>query len=246
VDNKLFKVLTNLGLSENEAKVYLSSLSLGQTTILKIAKAGDLKRPTVYSIAESLIAKGLMRIEQKGWKMYYVAENPAKLEKILEQKRQVLKKSLPDFTALYNMEGDGGIIKYFEGIEAVKNIHEELLAEMKVREDYFVISDSAKWMSSDRKWFEGFVKRRAKMRLNNKLLLQDSEIAREYKKQEKANNMEIRILKNEAILSASLTITPHKLLIHHVVPPIMVMVIENKNIIRLHREMFGIMWDSIG
>lgn len=245
MDNKLYKVLLDIGLSENEANVYLSALSTGKTTILSLSKASEVKRTTVYSVVESLKQMGLMKIEQIGWKTYYSAENPEKLERIMENKRKELQETLGDFKSLYSIEGGSSLIKYYEGIEAVKNIHLDLLDEVKFGEDYWVISDSAKWMSVDKKFFENFVEKRAQKKLNNKLLLQDSEIARRYKQNETAYNMQVKIFPQDINLSASLTITPHKILIHQTTPPVMVMAIENKNIIRLHKELFDFMWKAI-
>lgn len=243
--NNLQKNLIEMGLSENEATVYLNALSLGKTTILKISKASEIKRTTVYSAVESLKQMGLMKIEQIGWKTFYSAENPDKLERIIENRKQKLQESLPDLKALYSAEGGSSLIKYYEGVEAVKNIHLDLLDEVKFGEDYWVISDSAKWMSEDQKFFEKFVEKRANKKLNNRLLLQDSEIARKYKQNETVYNMQIKIFPQEIQLSASITITPYKILIHQTTPPVMVMAIENKNIIRLQKELFNFMWNSI-
>jgi sugar-specific transcriptional regulator TrmB len=245
MDNKLYKTLIDVGLSDNEAKVYLNSLNLGKTTILKLSKASEVKRTTVYSVVESLKQLGLMKIEQIGWKTYYSAENPEKLERIMENKKQSLMETLGDLKSLYSAEGGSSLIKYYEGIEAVKNAHLDLLEEMKFGEDYFVISDSAKWMSEDQKFFESFVEKRASKKFNNKLLLEDSEVARRYKQNEAVYNMQIKIFPKDVNLSASITITPRKILIHQTTPPVMVMAIENQNIIRLQKELFNFMWNSI-
>ncbi|MFZ2225943.1 MAG: helix-turn-helix domain-containing protein [Candidatus Moraniibacteriota bacterium] len=245
MDNKLYKVLLNLGLSDNEALVYLSALSLGKTTILAISKASEVKRTTVYSAVESLKQLGLMKVEQIGWKTLFSAENPEKLERIMDNKKKELQESLVDFKALYSAEGGSSLIKYYEGVEAVKNIHLDLLDEVKFGEDYWVISDSAKWMSEDQRFFENFVEKRAQKKLNNRLLLQDSEIARKYKQNEAIYNLQIKIFPQDMQLSASITITPSKILIHQTTLPVIAMVIENKNIIRLHKELFEFMWKAI-
>lgn len=65
---KLLETLKDIGLDESEAQVYLTSLSLGPTTVLRIARGGETKRTTVYGIIESLKNKGLMKVELKGLK----------------------------------------------------------------------------------------------------------------------------------------------------------------------------------
>jgi sugar-specific transcriptional regulator TrmB len=70
-NTKLTKILTDLGLSEHEALVYLANISLGPTTILKIAQAAEIKRTTVYAVIESLKTKGLINVQIKGFKKLF-------------------------------------------------------------------------------------------------------------------------------------------------------------------------------
>ena len=56
--HKLQSVLVRVGLSENEARVYLSAASLGPSTVQKITGAAGVKRTTGYSVLESLKSRG--------------------------------------------------------------------------------------------------------------------------------------------------------------------------------------------
>ena len=102
-NKKLLQILIDLGLSENEASVYLAALSLGPTTILKIAKTAEMKRTTIYSVIDSLKKRGLINIEIKGFKTLFTAENPEKLETMLDSHREQLRNSLPEFLGMYNL-----------------------------------------------------------------------------------------------------------------------------------------------
>lgn len=244
-NNKLTNILQNLGLSENEAKVYLATLSLGLTTILRIAKSAEVKRTTVYSVVESLKLRGLISEELKGWKRYFVAENPEKLEKVLDEKRNNFQNLLPEFLALQNLKGSDALIKYYQGLEAVKNIYNDLLDEIKAHEDYLVIAAQEQWFNLDPKYFQNFIKKRAKLPINIRLLMIDSLISREHQKQEQIFNEKIKILPKNTSLTTNLVITPQKVVIHQLIPPIMAIVIENKSIIQMHQELFEIIWKSI-
>ena len=54
-----------------------------------------------------------------------------------------------------------------------------------------------------------------------------------------------KILPKNTTLTTNLVIIPKKVFIHQLVPPVMGIVIENKSIIQMHREMFEIMWKSV-
>ncbi|XOU94176.1 MAG: TrmB family transcriptional regulator [Candidatus Kerfeldbacteria bacterium] len=244
-DNKLINTLINLGLSENEAKVYFASLSLGPTTILNIARASETKRTTVYSVVESLKEKGLMRLNIKGFKQFYVAEDPNKLESILESRKIQLQNSLPEFSALYNLKGGEGFIKHYEGLEAVKNIYEELLQKVKPTDFYYVFADTEKWYNTDKKFYQKFLEKRAKKNIHIKILTKKSKISIEHKKYSKNYNITSKFLPEKTKLTTNLIITPNKLVTHQLIPPIMAVVIENKSIINTNKQMFDLLWESI-
>lgn len=244
-NNKLIKVLTEMGLTENEAKVYFACLGLGPSPILKISRASGIKRTTVYSVIEALKQKSLVNIEMKGWKSLLAAESPDRLEQILETKRSKLKTDLPEFLALYNLKESGSFIKYYEGMEAVKSVYTRLSKELRPRDDYMAISNQKQWLALDEKFFMDFKKRVSKLNTNTRLLLQDSDTAREFKKIGINFNEKVKILPSNASLSTNLIITPSKVVIHQLVPPITAMVIENKNIVQMHKEMFEIIWKAI-
>src|SRR3989344_465484 len=171
---QILESLKELGLSENEAAVYQASLASGPTTVLNIAKTAGIKRTTVYSVVEDLMKLGLMSIEVKGFKKLSSPASPEKLENILERRKQMFQKMLPDLSAMYNLKGGESFLKYYSGLSAVKNIYNSIIAEMRPGERYDVISDSVKWFALDKKFFDDFVRRRASMNIRSRLLLQDS------------------------------------------------------------------------
>ncbi len=244
-NEKLLGILKEIGLSEEEAQVYLSALSLGQTTILKLSKATNIKRTTVYGIVDTLKEKGLMRIELKGLKQLYVAENPERLEIMLERRKDDFSKILPKFQALYNLKGAESVIKYYTGIKTMQDIYRDTLKEIRPREDYLVITNQEKWYNLDPKFALNYIEERAKLPIKTRLLFQDSEIAREHKKLERNFNEEIKILPSGEPLNVDTILLPDKMITFELTPPYMTVVIENRSIVSLHKEMFEIIWRSI-
>src|SRR3989338_1311155 len=105
----LVNQLKNLGLSDNEAKVYLAMLELGPATMLEISAKAGINRPTAYVQVEALKKLGLVSTQTKGKKQLFMAESPDQLESIMESKRTELEqkkgelgKILPELLALFN------------------------------------------------------------------------------------------------------------------------------------------------
>ena len=71
--------LQKIGLSANEATVYLASLEMGPSTILELSKQSKIKRPTTHFVMEGFIKKGLASSFEKGKKRYFVVESPERL-----------------------------------------------------------------------------------------------------------------------------------------------------------------------
>ncbi len=237
--------LKEIGLSENEASVYLASLSLGPTSVLQISRVADLRRTTVYSVIEELKKKGLMNIEIAGFKQLYVAEDPKKLKAVLKNREAEFNELLPEFEALYNLKQSGSEIRYYQGLESVKNALNMILEDTKPHDEYLVIADQQKWYDQDPKFFQDFMEKRAKKPLKIRMLLRDSDLTREHKKFEKNYNISIRILPKETNLNTDLCITPQHLMIQQIKAPVIALMIDNQSIIETHREMFEIIWRSI-
>jgi HTH-type transcriptional regulator, sugar sensing transcriptional regulator len=119
--------LRNAGLSENEAKVYLAALELGETSIYRLAKKSGVKRTTTYLAVESLKEKGLISEYIRHNITTCFAENPKKLTDRLEEKKKALDKIMPELLAFTNLIDKKPKIRYFEGRESYKDVFRDVL-----------------------------------------------------------------------------------------------------------------------
>ncbi len=241
----LRKMLTKSGLSDHESGVYLAMLELGPSTVLKISRQAGVKRTTIYAVIEALKAKGLVGVEEKGFKKIYIAENPARLERILEEQKGALKASFPELEALYTLRGNDSVIRYYHGAEAMRSVYEEMLSELRDGDDYFVFGDPERWDMFDRPYFKSFIERRIKINLNAKVALVPSERARSYKKTERNFNEEVRLLPEGTKFDVNMTITPSKIVVHPLTHPITTIVIETATLVRAQQEVFKVVWAAL-
>jgi sugar-specific transcriptional regulator TrmB len=244
-NNQLTETLKELGLTENEAEIYFNSLSLGPSTILKITRATGIKRTTVYSVVDSLKQKGLMNIQVEGFKKKFVAEDPQKLEQVLEARKNRFRNFLPEFSALYNLQGGESFIKYYEGLPAIQGVYETLIRDIKPHEDYLVMGDQDAVIKLDEKFVMDFLARRAKLPINIKMIFQESDNAHKLKELERNFNSAIKILPIGSKFNTNLVITPQRVFIHQLIQPLIGIVIENKSVIQMHKEMYEIIWNSL-
>lgn len=132
--NHLEKELKEIGLSEKEAKVYLASLELGPATAQEIAAKAEVNRPTTYVMIDSLTSQGLMSQFEKGKKRYFAAEAPENFEvlikkerKVVEEKERKIGQLLGDLRALMKFAAMPPKVRFYEGLEGVNNLREDLI-----------------------------------------------------------------------------------------------------------------------
>lgn len=79
---KLIDKLQKLGFTENEAKIYLGLLSLGEATAREIHEFTHVPRPKIYSTLDKMSKKKYIEVI-KGTPAYFRSVNPEQLTEML-------------------------------------------------------------------------------------------------------------------------------------------------------------------
>lgn len=241
----LQKMLVRTGLSQHEAWVYLAMLELGPSTVLKISRQAGVKRTTVYPVIEALRMKGLVGVEERGLKQVFIAENPARLERIIDEQKNSFRMFSPELEALYTLHGNDSVIRYYHGVEAMRSVYDELLTELKNGEDYFVYGDPERWDLFDKKYFKTFIERRLEINIKAKLILVSSDTARSYKEHERNYHEEVKLLPEGTNLDANMIVTSRKIVTHPLMHPVTTIVIETDALVRMQQDIFKILWNTL-
>ncbi|MFA5413000.1 MAG: helix-turn-helix domain-containing protein [Patescibacteria group bacterium] len=130
----LEKELQKLGLSDKEAKVYLSSMELGPSPVQSIASKAGVNRATTYVMIESLIERGLMSSFEKGKKKFFTAESPLRLlallrkeEAEIKDKMRNLEEIIPHMNTLLANTEERPRVRFYEGKEGLRAVQEDFL-----------------------------------------------------------------------------------------------------------------------
>lgn len=130
----LIEDLKRFGLSDKEAKVYLATLELGETTVQQISQKSGVNRATTYVILETLKEKQLTDEIQQGKKRYMIALPPDKLQEAVTNRKEEIKqqrKKLIQMMPELRKEMAGAAarpkVKMYEGREGLIAIHQDFL-----------------------------------------------------------------------------------------------------------------------
>ena len=191
----IIKDLQKAGLTDKEAKVYLSALEIGQSNIARLAQKSKVKRSTVYLAVESLKEKGLLSVIKKKNKTYFYAEDPRKLEKDLENKKEALNKAMPEILALANFLDKKPKVKYFEGKSALQEVFKDMLNYPD--QEILTWFPDYHYNLDDDFLFNYFVPNRIKNKIWVRAIAPNTKINLKHREEGKTQNRRVRIVTQE-------------------------------------------------
>ena len=136
------ELLRDSGLSQNEARIYESLLSAGESSVQIISNKSGVHRRNVYDAMQKLIEKGLAaEVFVKGEKNFR-AVSPRRLIELMKEREDKLSAFLPKMQAQYEAVEEKEEAYLYKGIEGVKNYLQDIL---KTGEDVYFIGAKAMW-----------------------------------------------------------------------------------------------------
>ncbi|MBI3337114.1 MAG: hypothetical protein HY005_00620 [Candidatus Staskawiczbacteria bacterium] len=133
-NNLLIKQLTEFGLSEKEAKVYLALLELEVATVNETAKSANINRSSTYVVIESLKKKGLVSTSEDKKIQRYIAVSPEMLLREAEDKakktediKNKISNIIPELKALHKDTKHKPRVVVYEGKQGLINAFENTL-----------------------------------------------------------------------------------------------------------------------
>lgn len=129
ITDTLVTMLSNLGLDQEEATLYLALLQGRGDTALSLSRSLKLPRTKVYRLLDNLISKKMVitRLGARGSR--FLATPPDQLELLLEDRQHhldQLKSSLPSLQAslisLVNQDKDSSQVLYYHNLDGIKQV----------------------------------------------------------------------------------------------------------------------------
>jgi HTH-type transcriptional regulator, sugar sensing transcriptional regulator len=123
----LANILQNIGLTEKEAKIYLTLLELHEALPSTVARRSKVKRPTTYVILEQLKERGLVSHVKRKKLLYFRALDPHSLLEDQSNKYRALEKAIPELQQLHEKFAATPQMTVYEGKEGLIKIMEDTL-----------------------------------------------------------------------------------------------------------------------
>jgi len=242
MDQTLLGVLRNVGFSEKEARVYAALAELGEGTAAKISQKTELKRPSVYVILGSLIARGYAS-EVPGKKVSaYQATDANAILRRLQEKIKDFSDFVPVIRTLANRGGARPKISYFENKEGILNVYESINHTPSA----FFITSYARierhFPGLVDKWIHGLEKGRYK--LKGVHIVPDDEEELTHARRFISVGQKVRKLGALKGIAMDFSIFDNKLAISNLGEKLFMVVIESEGIVRSVQAIFEVVWSA--
>ncbi len=247
------EALVNLGLSPEEADIYLSLINSGPQSAGLLAKSTKVKRTYIYSVSAGLIKKGLISQTKKGKTTIFSAMSPDKLSSLVETKRQLieqventLESIMPSLKEKFEAVDTRPVVTYYEGGEGIKKVYRDTLKEKReilaLVETSEVDPNVYGWVTKE------YVKQRVKNDIKVRAIASSGSKTAIYTGLNKEELRETKVVSSEKFpFKNEINIYGNKIAIinHKKGERLMGVIIDNKSVAETFRSWFELTWTKI-
>ena len=136
----------SLGLSEYEARVYITLLEGGSLLVSDIAKKTNIARTAVYPPLNALLNRGMVSEIRVGKRTFYSAANPKELLRQYDKGRDALADTVASLSEHIGTEGGSYYSQYFKGIGGIETAMYQFLE--KSGKEWYTIEDAERTLET--------------------------------------------------------------------------------------------------
>ncbi|MFA6159776.1 MAG: helix-turn-helix domain-containing protein [Parcubacteria group bacterium] len=249
--DKIQIFLKNIGLSEKESELYLTGLKIGSARAAMFSRRTGFTRQHIYDLLKSLEQKGLVSKIGKNYGQRFVMEDPKNIRNFLERKKQkieklnlTLEKIMPEFESSCTTKGVIPKIKFFEEIEGIKEIFEDVL-NCKSKEQFYIGSIRELLELLGEEYFNNWIERRIKKKIFSRAIrIKEKEIKNKLYTNEKKLLREIRFAPANTNITQTIVMYDNKVAIISSKKELFGFLIESEEYFNTNKILFDLLWNN--
>lgn len=240
--------LAELGLTKNEALVYLALLEQGLVQAGPLVKSTKLHRMLVYTALERLEDMGLVTVAKKQRVQFFQAVDPTRFIDRIKRTQALAEAVVPRLQDLQQKQADSVTVKTLIGREGlITNLLETVESAAKHPSREICIMGGAGGEGNDPinysgDWYEDYVELCRKQRIKKRLITTNEYVNLYAEQYAKHPNNQLRVL-SSGFTSPVFTRVTHDLVsIEFYQPQITILQIRNAVIAKGYQESFEALW----
>jgi len=238
------KELEELGLSRNEAKIYLFLLKRESTTTGSIIKETGTANSRVYESLNILVKKGLVSYNIQKDGKHFQAVDPKKLLDIEEERKEKIENLIPDLIKIQSSKEEKTTSAVHEEYEGFKTAFNKIIDDCPKDETIYILGFSEQLYATKslRTFLTNMNLKSAKKKQKLKIILDKSIKETFGKDREKEKYTEVRYMPKGYISPAAIDIFEDYVYIFLWEEKPFVYMIKNKTIAESFKQYFNFLW----
>jgi len=255
-------ILKQIGLSDNEAKVYLAVLELKKGLVTTIAEKAGVNRTTAYDVLKYLNQKGLVVQYIENNKAGFTTEGPAKIknwltqkENQIDQEKEIFKQNLDQLKHIFYSRPKTPRFKYFEGPNSMENFFNNSLDCLSGE----IIGYASTTLVKDyatKQYVKSYVKQRYNKQIKGRYFVQEADaeqakpyLQKYYQKYLQKNpffvQFKILPIKEKKYFINETNIYDNKFAISHSGQDFFGVIIEDQEVANTQKIIFDVLWKKV-
>lgn len=241
----LIQQLSNAGLHEKEARVYIALLQLGRGSAYAVADRSGLKKPTAYVILGELIKKGLVMRVPREKKQLFIAKPPSEFFAFAEERLRLAKKALPELITMAESQTVKVRTLFYEGLNGVKDSLYYRKDEMKGKDivGFYATAEDASPELMD--IFNPYPENLKKNGIGMRVITPSHETTEEFIKKNKSNYTDVKTI-SPTLYSGKASIEAGDTFIRVILfKQLQSVVIESPELAKSVKQIFELVWSKL-
>jgi len=159
--------LREIGLSDSEAKIYITLLKLGEATVAEISQHSGLHRTNIYDSIEKLKEMGLVSYLLKENKQFLRATSPEHLLNYLKEQEEKITKMIPELKEIQSKISEKITVEVFKGEQGIKSVLKEILSKREEVVGYSISGQLRKFLPQ---FAEYYFREQTKYKIKHKFI----------------------------------------------------------------------------
>lgn len=231
--------LRELGLTDNEVRIYLLLLKEGMMNPSEISQKLGLHRGYVYDALERMQEKEVISSILNNNKKYFQATSPENLVELLKFRLEGFQKIVPELFKMANIPKEDTKVELHKGKRVYRILLKDIIATLKNNEEVLLVGVDEELLLEEvepiylRQYFNTIKEKK----------IREKVIMKKGKKKFKISNVSHRFLDEKFIGNTDQLIYGNKVAIFLMGNPYYLILIENKEIAETYRKQFSLLWN---
>src|SRR3989344_2255417 len=230
--------LKELGLTDNEVRIYLILLKQGMQNPSEISQKLGLHRGYIYDALERMQEKELINSILKNNKKYFRATSPENLIELLKLKLENLQKIIPDLKKIMEITKEETKVELHKGQKVYRTLIKDIISSLKENDEAYLIGIDENTLLNEVEpiYLKQYLNLIQTKHIKEKIIIKQGS------KKLKYHNLKYRQLSEDYIGKTAQIIYKNKVAIFILSMPYYLIIIENKEVAETYKKQFNLLW----